>query len=170
MKIQLKYIDNKLAGYDLIPENEEEMKALGSIRELYFWGSGEDALQIENFEMDKKAIKYDGIATDQTEKYVTKMMFLRQKHERDFYDDQQEVYSQMVIMPIEAKHSVNYCCSNTECLSLDVQRRAWVNPNENNRFVSYDADQDYKSTCYCNSCKNNVKLEQLPDQITNSST
>lgn len=61
MKVRLMRNGGKSVGYTMTPESQEEQLILGSIRQMYFWGSGEDSL------------KYDGIQTDGN--YVTQMSF-----------------------------------------------------------------------------------------------
>ncbi|GAB6119638.1 hypothetical protein [Dysgonomonas termitidis] len=146
MKIELVKIDNKTAGYNLVPENEEEMKALGSIREIYFWGSEEEAM------------KYDGIHTDTKEKYVTGMMFLQQKYQPDFSHEQVVINERKVIQPIVPVPTLRCIL----CHSTEVRMKMWDDPN-NPGSASSPSDDDRKN-CYCNRCETHVPLELIPKE------
>jgi|GEM_PF-6001243 len=146
MKIELVKIDNKTVGYNLVPENEEEMKALGSIREIYFWGSGEEAM------------RYNGIDTDPKEKYVTKMIFLQDKFQPDFAHEQAAVNQRKVILPIVPVPT--YRC--TLCHSTEVRMKMWDNPNKPGSDSSPSDDDDDRQNCYCNRCETHVSLELIP--------
>lgn len=63
MKINLLYTDDNkhVKGWEIIPENEDEKKVLGTIRNRYFWG------------LDDMFPKYAGIETK--DNYVTRMLF-----------------------------------------------------------------------------------------------
>lgn len=53
MKIELiKNSAGKVSGYEMIAENQDDKLTLGSIRQMYFFGSGDDVL------------KYNGIKTE----------------------------------------------------------------------------------------------------------
>lgn len=148
MKIELVKIDNKTAGYNLVPGNEEEMKALGSIREIYFWGS------------DEEAMKYDGINTDPKEKYVTKMMFLQQKYQPDFAHEQAAINERKVIQPIFP--APTYRC--TLCHSTEVRMKMWENPNSPDKLFEPSQDEDDLKNCWCGRCETHVELEPIDEE------
>lgn len=69
MKIELKKTkDNHLKGWTIIPENEDEMRILGSIRNAIFFG------------LDDLEPKYAGITTTPDEKFVTSLSYCIPKY------------------------------------------------------------------------------------------
>ena len=79
MKINLlKTEDNHLKGWDIIPENDDEKKILGSLRNAIFWG------------FDKTEPKYAGMEDEIKEdkngkehRYVTKLMWRIPKYTQE---------------------------------------------------------------------------------------
>ena len=70
MKIELlKTKEKHLKGWDIIPENEDEKKILGTIRNAIFFGIGD------------MHPKYAGIKTE--DNYVTKLMYRIPKYEKE---------------------------------------------------------------------------------------
>ncbi|MDR1716495.1 MAG: hypothetical protein LBS20_11690 [Prevotella sp.] len=160
MKIQLKYIGKDPAGYDLIPENKEEMLALGSLRHIYFFATGEDAMHLQGFETDREVMQYHGIETDNTDKYVTKMKFLRPKYKALYLDGQAAIEARIttgLILP-----EPTYRC--TLCHSTEVRMKMWDNPNIPGSASSPSDDDDDRKNCYCNRCETHVPLELIPEE------
>jgi len=75
MRVELtKDEEGKAIGYKLLPDNVDDKKVLGSIRNMHFWGLGD------------KVIKYDGITDEDIEEeqksYVTSIKFIQKKHQK----------------------------------------------------------------------------------------
>ena len=71
MKVILnKSKQNKTIGWSLVAENIDDKLTLGSIRNIEFWGSGDDV------------IKYDGIKSEETKEgtYVTEVKYTLKSH------------------------------------------------------------------------------------------
>lgn len=90
MKLQLvKSAEGNVAGYNLIPENMDEVRALGSIRNIYFWCTGDEGMTPVDAALEK--MKYHGIETDETDHCVTKMKFIQKKYTADYYHEQKRI-------------------------------------------------------------------------------
>jgi len=145
MKLELVYINNKLVGYNIIPENEEETRALGSIRNIYFWASGENAM------------RYDGIEIEVN--CVTKMKFIQEKHKPFFIHEAEGIektksFEEVVPAP-------KYRC--ILCHSVDVRAKLWDNPNQQGKTLEFSDDDDDRKNCYCNRCETHVEIEPIPE-------
>ena len=71
MRIELKKGPKKtVIGYDIISENEDEQKTLGSVRNLVFFGIGSTNLV------------YDGMEHDEKKNLVTKLKFIQECHQK----------------------------------------------------------------------------------------
>lgn len=75
MKIELKTDSEKnFTGWDIIPENEDEQKVLGNIRNAYFFG----------LEDTQTYPEYDGMECEEkhNNRFVTKLKFVIPKYKK----------------------------------------------------------------------------------------
>ena len=68
MKVEIKKIDGKSVGWNIIAETEEDKKTLNIMRDLQFWGLGEDVIQ------------YAGRTDDESEQNVQALHWIKKKH------------------------------------------------------------------------------------------
>lgn len=61
--------------------------------------------------------------------------------------------------PVRPKKTFQVC---PHCGSKNVQRKAWVRPNENNKFVDYPEGDD-DSDCWCDDCEDHGTLEDVEE-------
>lgn len=58
MKIELIMEDGKTVGWDIIAENDEEKRILGSMRNVEFWGTGDNLIQYNGMTHDPDDERY----------------------------------------------------------------------------------------------------------------
>lgn len=73
MLIELTKIEDKVVGYTIEAENEQDKLTLGSIRNMQFFG------------FDDTALRYDGVESEETPEgsYAIKLHYIRQKHKKN---------------------------------------------------------------------------------------
>lgn len=76
MQIELVKKDDKVVGWKLIAENEEDRLKMGSVRNMCFFGMGGDV------------IAYNGVTPwKEDPNYVQELQWIKKKHHSDYKDN-----------------------------------------------------------------------------------
>jgi hypothetical protein len=150
MKLELVTIAGFVVGYNLLPENKEEKLALDTISRL--------CLEVDT--ENENLMRCDSIETHTGGSAIIRLKFVKNEYAPH---DIKSLIKLGELKTFElwedlSKQSYHRC---TICGSKNVQRTAFVKPNEGNKFNNFTSDCKETGDCWCEECRKNVELEYV---------
>lgn len=147
MKLELVLHNGNVCGYNIVAESHEEEASMLILNNFYTAGVGMTSLV------------YAGAVEGDKVKEINFMLKGMEEFRMDL--EKMRLSGDITVQEVKEKPTYLYRCPLPDCLSTDVQRKAWVRPNDGNQIVNYTDSQDYQDECYCNRCGHNVELDVI---------